>query len=408
MTPELPPPSAAPDLRLMNNARRMRDTGLAILVWIVLLGILFWGLSHIAGPVLMFALGAIIAYALTPLVGRLSRVMPRGLALAIVYLGLLVVIAAVIFLLVVAVAQEIGPLVDQINKWLQSQGPNGPAAITDYLKGLGLSQDQINSMTSDLANFLKGFAADVVPVTAGLLTVIFDAVIVGMVSIYLVLDGSRFLTWATSNTPVTHRRNVSFFVQSLDRVMGGYIRGQLLLCLAISVMIAIFMAIIRVPFWPILAVLAFVFEFIPMIGLWLVGAVCVLVALSQGWQTAVLALILVIIASVIEGNILSPRLLGHAVGVHPVVSLFFLLAFAEIFGLWGALFAAPVAGFGQAIATAFWRQWRASHPEQYPEDIGAQPEGQGILAPSNGVAAQIEAPVHVQEISAPPAIDPAD
>jgi predicted PurR-regulated permease PerM len=406
MMPELPPPSAAPELRLMNNARRIRDTGLAILVWIVLIGVLFWGLSHIAGPVLMFALGAIIAYALTPLVGRLARVMPRWLALMIVYLGLLVVIAVAIFLLVVAVFQEFGPLVDQINKWLAAQGPNGAAAITDYLKSLGLTQDQINSMTTDLANFLKGLAADVVPVTAGLLAVIFDAVIVGMVSIYLVLDGSRFLKWATSNTPVAHRRNVSFFVQSLDRVMGGYIRGQLLLCLAISVMIAVFMAIIRVPFWPVLAVLAFLFEFIPMIGLWLVGAVCVLVALSQGWQTAVLALILVIIASVIEGNILSPRLLGHAVGVHPLVSLFFLLAFAEIFGLWGALFAAPIAGFIQAIATAFWQQWRSNHPEQYPEDVDAQPQGQGILAPSNG-AAQLPAPAHAQKVGAPPEVDPA-
>ena len=122
MTPELPPPSAAPELRLMNNARRIRDTGLAILVWIVLIGVFFWGLAHIAGPVLMFALGAIIAYALTPLVGRLGRVMPRWLALIIVYLGLLVVIAAAIFLLVVAVFQEFGPLVDQINKWLTVAG----------------------------------------------------------------------------------------------------------------------------------------------------------------------------------------------------------------------------------------------------------------------------------------------
>ena len=178
MTPELPPPSAAPELRLMNDARRIRDTGLAILVWVdafvavpaglaqiaalVLISplapivaypltTLFWGLAHIAGAVLMFALGAIIAYALTPLVGRLTRVMPRWLALIIVYIGLLVVIAAAIFLLVVAVFQEFGPLVDQINKWLQSQGGNGAAAITDYLKQLGLTQDQIDSLTNDLA-----------------------------------------------------------------------------------------------------------------------------------------------------------------------------------------------------------------------------------------------------------------
>jgi predicted PurR-regulated permease PerM len=215
-----------------------------------------------------------------------------------------------------------------------------------------------------------------------------------------VLDGGRFLSWATSNTPVGHRRNASFFIQSLDRVMGGYIRGQLLLCLAISVMIGLSMWFIGVPFPLVLAVLAFVFEFIPMIGLWLVGAVCVLVALSQGPWIALYALIAVIVASVIEGNILSPRLLGHAVGVHPLVSLFALLAFAELFGLWGALFAAPVAGFAQAIGTAFWRQWRSNHPEQYPEDAAAQPQGQGILAPSNG-AGQLPAPAHAHEAGAP-------
>jgi predicted PurR-regulated permease PerM len=406
MTPELPPPSAAPELRLMNNARRVRDSGLAILVWIVLIGVFFWGLAHIAGPVLMFALGAIIAYALTPLVGRLARVMPRWLALIIVYLGLLVVISAVLFLLAVTLFQELGPLVEQVNKWLAEQGPNGPAAITDYLKSLGLTQEQINNLTGDLANFLKGFAGDVVPVASGLLAVIFNAIIVGIVSIYLVLDGGRFLNWATGNTPVAHRRNVSFFIQSLDRVMGGYIRGQLLLCLAIALMVGVLMWFIGVPFPLVLAVLAFVFEFIPMIGLWLVGAVCVLVALSQGPWVALWALIAVIAASIVEGNILSPRLLGHAVGVHPLVSLFFLLAFAELFGLWGALFAAPIAGFIQAIGTAFWRQWRSNHPEQYPEDVESQPQGQGILTAGNGVG-ELPAPAHAQEISAPPAVDPA-
>jgi hypothetical protein len=77
-------------------------------------------------------------------------------------------------------------------------------------------------------------------------------------------------------------------------------------------------------------------------------------------------------------------LLGHAVGVHPLVSLFALLAFAELFGLWGALFAAPAVGFAQALATAFWRQWRSNHPEQYPENAGAQPAGAGFLAQANG------------------------
>jgi predicted PurR-regulated permease PerM len=400
MTPDLPPRSDTPTLRLMNNPRRVLDTGLAILVWLAVVGVVLWGLAHIAAPVLMFTLGAILAYALTPLVRVLAHIMPRVLAVLIVYLGLLVVMAGVIFLLIATVIQEVGSLIDTVNTWLQSPGANGPAAITEYLQQLGISQDQINSLTADLTSFLKGFAGDVVPVASGLLGVVFNAIIVGMVSIYLVLDGGRFLHWATGNTPLSHRRNVSFFVQSLDRVMGGYIRGQLLLCLAIAILIGFGMWVIGVPFPLVLAVLAFVLEFIPMIGLWLVGALCVLVALSQGWQIALLALGVAVIASVIEGNILSPRLLGHAVGVHPLVSLFALLAFADLFGLWGALFAAPAVGFAQALATAFWRQWRSNHPEQYPQDAGAQPAGAGILAPANG-AGQAPALTLTQKIRAP-------
>ena len=402
-TPDLPPRSDTPALRLMNNPRRILDTGLAILVWIAVIGVVLWGLAHIASPVVMFTLGAILAYALTPLVRVLAHIMPRVLAVLIVYLGLLVVLAGVIFLLVATVIQQVGPLVERVSAWLQSPGANGPAAITEYLQQLGISQDQINSLTADLASFLKGFAGDVVPVASGLLGVAFNAIIVGMVSIYLVLDGGRFLHWATGNTPLSHRRNVAFFVQSLDRVMGGYIRGQLLLCLSIAILIGFGMWVIGVPFPLVLAVLAFVLEFIPMIGLWLVGALCVLVALSQGWQIALLALGVAVIASVIEGNILSPRLLGHAVGVHPLVSLFALLAFADLFGLWGALFAAPAVGFAQALATAFWRQWRSNHPEQYPQDAGAQPAGAGILTPANGAGQPPELTL-TQKISVPAGI----
>ena len=407
---ELPPRSDTPTLQLMNHPRRVLDTGLAILVWIAVIGVVLWSLAHIAAPVVMFTLGAILAYALTPLVRVLTHIMPRVLAVLIVYLGLLVVLAGVIFLLVATVIQEVGPLVERVSAWLQSPGADGPAAITGYLQQLGISQDQINSLTADLATFLKGFAGDVVPVASGLFGMVFNAVIVGIVSIYLVLDGGRFLHWASGNTPLSHRRNVSFFVQSLDRVMGGYIRGQLLLCLAIAILIGFGMWVIGVPFPLVLAVLAFVLEFIPMIGLWLVGALCVLVALSQGWQIALLALGVAIIASVIEGNILSPRLLGHAVGVHPLVSLFALLAFAELFGLWGALFAAPAVGFAQALATAFWRQWRSNHPEQYPDDVAPPPAREaGILAPSNPSNGASQAPeLNVaQKISVPAGIPPA-
>jgi hypothetical protein len=106
VTPDIsaasPPRSDAPTRRLVNHPSRVLDTGLAILVWLAVIGVVLWSLAHVAGAVLLFALGAILAilailaYALTPLVGRRSRIMPRWLALIIVYLGLLLALAGVI------------------------------------------------------------------------------------------------------------------------------------------------------------------------------------------------------------------------------------------------------------------------------------------------------------------------
>jgi predicted PurR-regulated permease PerM len=84
------------------------------------------------------------------------------------------------------------------------------------------------------------------------------------------------------------------------------------------------------------------------------GAVCVVVALFQGWITAVLVLGYFVLVHVIEGDVIGPRIMGKAVGIHPATALVALVAGTELFGIWGALFAAPLAGLLQAIGTAVW------------------------------------------------------
>jgi predicted PurR-regulated permease PerM len=92
----------------------------------------------------------------------------------------------------------------------------------------------------------------------------------------------------------------------------------------------------------------------------------VLLALTQGWLIAVLVLAYFIVMHILEGDVVGPRIVGKAVGLHPVVSLAALVAGAELFGIWGALFASPVAGVLQAILIALWSEWRTRNPEQFP------------------------------------------
>jgi len=115
-------------------------------------------------------------------------------------------------------------------------------------------------------------------------------------------------------------------------------------------------------------VVAFVLEFIPVLGTIVSGVVCVLLAFTKGWLFALGMLIYFVGVHIFEGDIVGPRIVGKAVGLHPVISLFALLAGADLFGVWGAILASPIAGVVQALLIAFWQNWRENHPEQFPAE----------------------------------------
>lgn len=134
------------------------------------------------------------------------------------------------------------------------------------------------------------------------------------------------------------------------------------------------MSVIGVPFALLLGVLSFVFEFIPVLGTLVSGAICVLLALTKGWVFALIVLAYFIIVHVIEGDVVGPRIIGKTIGLHPVVSLAALIAGAELFGIAGALLASPVAGVLQALLIAIWTQWRAAHPKEFRQGKAAAME----------------------------------
>ena len=104
--------------------------------------------------------------------------------------------------------------------------------------------------------------------------------------------------------------------------------------------------------------------------------ICVLVALTQGWVLALIVLGYFVLIHILEGYVVAPRVLAKAVGLHPAVSIIALLVGAELLGVWGALFAAPVAGLLQVLLTTLWRGWRQDHPLQYPPTLTQSPPTQ--------------------------------
>lgn len=187
-----------------------------------------------------------------------------------------------------------------------------------------------------------------------------------VVSIYLLVDGYRFASWLISRSPLSQRGWISIVLESLQRVVGGYIRGQFIMSAIMGLLQGVGMAIIGVPFALFIGVLAAIMEFIPIIGTITVGFVPVVIALTQSWTMALITLVYTIILDCVEGYVLSPRILGHAIQIRPVITLLAMIAGSQLFGIWGAIFGAPTAGLIQALVGAYWQYYQKMHTEEFP------------------------------------------
>jgi predicted PurR-regulated permease PerM len=217
-------------------------------------------------------------------------------------------------------------------------------------------------------------AGSIIPLLTGLVGAVLDVVLVAVLSIYLLADGARVSDWLRRNMPQQQGR-MRLLLDTVQRVVGGYMRGQLLLCAFVGLLVEGGMQLMGVPYALLLGVLAFVFAFIPVLGTLVSGAICLLLALTKGWLIAVIVLVYFVVVHVLEGDVVGPRIVGKAIGLHPIVSLAALIAGAELFGIAGALFASPVAGVLQALLVALWVRWRQTHPKAFQsakDDVAAK------------------------------------
>jgi len=344
------------------NWGRRRDIPLAILGWFVVIAVIAWLAQHVAHTLLLVAIAGLLAYALIPAVSIVARILPRWLAILVVYLAVLLILAGVVYLIVTTAISQIGGLTNEIINLLTP----GKSPLYAALHQFGITDAQITQVRDSITAQAGGLASSALPYITGALSAALDVIVVAVLSIYFLVDGPRVARWFRNSIPIGQRPRTLFLYDTVERVVGGYIRGELLLCSLVGVLVGGGMWVLGVRFAVLLGVLAFIFEFIPFLGPFFSAAFCVVAAIQNGPLTIVLVLAYFVIIHIIEGYLVGPRILGHSVGLHPAIALIALIAFAEIFGFVGALFAAPVAGLIQALIVAVWIDWRRAHPEQFP------------------------------------------
>ena len=350
---------------------------LTIIAWVVIGCFVLFVIWLFGESFTLVLIGGLLAYIIYPFVLFFQRVMPRPLAVIIVYFVLLIALSGLVYLVGVSFVQQLAALVTFVTQLLSPEGQQHIRPFLDALQKIGISKEQFTGFGDQFIAQIKGVFISALPFVGGIFSWIILVITIATLSVYFILDGARVINWLRVRTPLKYRDTIGFLLSTADRAAGGYFRGLLILAIVAGVGAGVFLQLVGNPFSVLLGVLSFALFFIPIIGGFVSGLLCILFALPQGWETALIVGIYIItLQVVILGLILEPRIFNRTVGVHPILVLFAIFAGLERFGILGVLLAVPVTGLVQEILIAYWKRYQTRHPDQFQPQAPptAQPE----------------------------------
>ena len=322
----------------------------------LLLGTLLamWLLAPVLTP---FVIAAILAYALTPVVDRLDDLgrgrIPRLLAVVLVEVLFLLLLLALLLLVVPILAkqlpllrEQVPPLLDRFNGFLQPLLTQLGLHVTLDVAGLkAFAMEHLNANFQDSLGRLLESAKLGGSVAMSLVG---NAVLIPVVLFYLLMEWHRFMSLLVNLVPPRLRGVVDSFTQEADGVLGQYLRGQLLVMVVLAVYYSVGLMLFGLDLALPIGVFTGLAVAIPYVGFGL-GLVMALLAgflefSTQAGHVSALVMVAVVygLGQVIEGFVLTPRLVGERIGLHPLAVIFALLAFGHLLGFVGVLIALPL------------------------------------------------------------------
>lgn len=340
------------------NWQRALLLPLTILAWMAIGIIVLWLLGHIAHALLVIVLAVIVTFAVAPLVQLFERRLTRPLAIAIAYLLGIGIVLGLGSMLVSTAARQVGALVEILPSYvsrLDTMNPQTPVFLGPFHVTVANVRAIEQQVLAELQVSGTSLAADTLRLINRLASVLVDIALIILLSIYFSIDAKRTVDWLRYRIPPGLRRYTPYFLGVTNTVVGGYVRGTLTMALLIGALVGVGLQVLGIPYALLMGILAFFMQFVPVVGVLISGTFSVLLAFPQGWGIALAVLIYFVGVHILESYVIGPRLMGHAVGIHPAIAIIALLVGTELFGVWGALFGAPLAGLLQAIVIGIWR-----------------------------------------------------
>ncbi len=350
-----------------NRFARLRSTAVAVWTAIGILLLIYAGglvVSRISSAIVPFVIAGIIAFLLRAPVDYLERRtgLPRGLAVILCFvIALAVLVVAGLFL--------IPPLVRQIQAFA--------SAVPDYLTAaqniVNNLQQQYSSLaapvwirnvvsaaTNDIgalaSRIAEGAGGLILAAGTGAVTALIDVLLALVVAFWLLKDLPTMRRELDKLVGPRFEEDAEVLVVTVNRVVGGYLRGQTIASSVTGTLSAIGLAIIGLPYALVLGLIVFVLNYIPYVGPLMAGVIAATVGLFQSPLQALLAIVVVVAAQQITDSFITPRVMSQQVNLHPTFVIFALLVGATLMGIPGMIIAIPIAALIQGLFVYYYER----------------------------------------------------
>lgn len=350
--------------------------------WLVLLIIGLAGLYALTEVLLPFVAGMAIAYFFDPVVDRLERLgWSRTMGTSVVLVGFLVLAVGFILLLVPVLNAQLLQLVKVVPAVLAKLDP----LIQPFLDQIDAGADgetlkKLPAIAGDALKWLAGLVARVVSGGVAVANLLSLLLITPIVAFYLLRDWDLLVTKIDGWLPLAQRETIRAQAREVDRTLAAFVRGQGSVCIVLGIFYAVCLSVAGLNFGIVIGLFVGLISFIPFVGAIVGGLLSVGLAALQfdGWQPVAIIAGIFVVGQVLEGNVLTPKMVGDAVGLHPVWVIFALLAGGALFGFVGVLLALPAAAVVGVLTRFGLEQYLASplHLHGIPPADDVRPDHQ--------------------------------
>ena len=300
-------------------------------------------LGRLATTLSILLVAFFLALALEPVVKALARHVPRGLAVATVFLGLLVVFVLIGFVVVPPVASQGTALAEQAPQYVQN------LLDARWVRELDRNYDVVDKIRAEVTakltdqSFVGGVLGGILGAGKAVISGVFQVLTVLVLTLYLLASLPRVKLAAYALVPSSRRARVASLSEEIMRRVGSYAIGQVVIATFNAAMSWVMMSLVSIPYAAVLAVAVGLLGLVPMVGASLGAGVVCLVAFFDEPRKALIALVYYVVYQQIENYAIAPRIMRQTVSVPGTVTVIAALAGGALLGVLGALLAIPVA-----------------------------------------------------------------